>query len=156
MKPPKRKLPFIALGCLISLGGCRMRRQEAPERVVDVNAFDYFFYAPDTLDAGPATLRLWQRGVAYHNLEVVRLDSGHTATEWQLLAIAHRLPSWGINLGGPGFAEAGGSANATLLLEPGNYLLTCSVGSARAVDYIAQTLPGAGSPGARTAFRIER
>ena len=107
---------------------------QLPGRVIDVNGGDYFFQAPDTIDAGVITLRLWQRGNDFHNLELVRLDSGHTGTEWHRAAIAHRLPTWAKNLGGPGFAQPRQSSNATYVLEPGNYLLTCSVGSARPVD----------------------
>ena len=107
---------------------------QLPGRVIDVNGGDYFFQAPDTIDPGVITLRLWQRGNDFHNLELVRLDSGHTGAEWHRAAVAHRLPTWAVNLGGPGFARKQQSSNATYVLEPGNYLLTCSVGSARPVD----------------------
>lgn len=125
----------MALGIAITVLGMERPQDQLPGRVIDVTARDYFFEAPDTVDAGVVTLRLWHRGdTSFHNLELVRLDSGHTAAEWHRAAVAHRLPSWAKNLGGPGFAENGLSSNATYLLQPGSYLLTCSVGSARPVD----------------------
>ena len=131
----RKSAMIAALGVATAgIGPSSTRPEQLPGRVIDVNARDYFFEAPDTLDAGVVTLRLWQRGRDFHNLELVRLDSSRTLAEWHRAAIAHRLPSWALNLGGPGFAQPGGSANATLLVEPGNYLLTCSVGSARTVD----------------------
>ena len=119
---------------IVNIGAGVSQAPQLPGRVVEVTGRDYFFEAPDTIDAGVVTLRLWHRGETFHNLELVRLDSGHTLAEWHRAAGAHRLPAWATNFGGPGFAPPGRSSNATFLLQPGNYLLTCSVGSARTVD----------------------
>lgn len=153
----RKSATIAALGCVtIGLGPSSTRPVQLPERVIEVNAGDYFFEAPDTLDAGVVTLRLWQRGRDFHNLELVRLDSGHTLAEWHRAAVAHHLPSWAVNLGGPGFAQPGGSANATLLVEPGTYLLTCSVGSARTVDSLYHVWRGMVRPIHVRASRLSR
>jgi hypothetical protein len=131
----RHTLPVVAaLGFIAASLVLPSHLSQPTGRVIDVNARDYFFEAPDTLDAGVVTFRLWQRGDDFHNLEIVRIDSGHTLNDWHRAAVAHELPEWASNRGGPGFAQPRGSSNATLVLEPGTYLLTCSVGSARTVD----------------------
>jgi plastocyanin len=98
-----------------------------PGHVVDVVAGDFFFRAPDTIPAELTTLRLrvLQGG---HIALLVRLDSGHTAAD--LLRSRHEghpRPAWVHFIGGPGFPSPTGSANATLVLVPGNYVLMCDV-----------------------------
>jgi len=164
MRLPLRRRACYALGAIALYHGVTNSHPSAlaqfPGRVVDVNARDYFFQAPDTIQAGLVTLRLWQRGREHHNLELIRIDSGHTASEWYRTALAHQLPSWATNLGGPGFARIGQSSNATYLLQPGSYLLMCSVGSARTVDSLYHVWRGMVRPlhvrGSRAVGQIPR
>ena len=126
-----------------------------PGRLIDVKAGEFFFQAPDTIPSGLVTLRLTQIGMlaerhaagmtgralvadkgddtrGFHMLWLVRLNEGKTAAD--LLHAAEsgeRLPSWATHLGGPGSALPPRSTNATLVLEPGNYVMVCFVGSAR-------------------------
>ena len=127
-----------------------------PGRVVDVAAGEFFFQAPDSIPAGLTTFRLRQIGLVhqrviaggaardslaahpddqtrgFHMLWLVRLESGKTATDLYSAALAReRTTDWARHLGGPGFALPPGTSNATLLLEPGNYVIVCHVGSAR-------------------------
>jgi hypothetical protein len=62
---------------------------------------------------------------------VVRLDSGHTVSEWYDSALKGEKVAWAAHLGGPSFAEPPLTTNATMVLTPGNYVLVCYVGSAR-------------------------
>ena len=64
-------------------------------------------------------------------LWVVRLDSGHTVAEWYGAYVRGESTPWAVDLGGPAFAHPPLTANATMVLEPGNYALVCHVGSAR-------------------------
>ena len=126
-----------------------------PGNVVDVTAREFWFEAPDTIPAGMTTFRLNQRGLVhrrhlaggaardsgaatpdddtrgFHMLWIVRLDSGKTPADLYDAARSREPTPWADNLGGPGFAPPPGSSNATLDLAPGNYVLTCFVGSAR-------------------------
>ena len=125
-----------------------------PGRIVDVAAGEYAFSAPDTISAGLTTFRLRQEGrvrggthlapwgrdslvthagdatAGFHMLWVVRLDAGRTAADL-FAAERDRTPMPGRILGGPGFAYPPGTTNATMMLETGNYVLACFVGSAR-------------------------
>jgi hypothetical protein len=143
-KPPI--LALVALGTAIALVcACQSPPQQPPDHVVDIRALDYFFNAPDTIDEGVVTLRLWQRGRTFHNLEVVRLDSGHTAGEWHQAEALGLAPAAG---NAPSGHTRGGLAD----LVPGRTLLTTILFDSG--DYIAYALPGPDAPGARTAFRI--
>lgn len=142
-------LSVISLG---SLGA----QAKLPGQVVDVRAGEFFIQAPDMITSGVTTFRLTQVGDiatnrevvlrenlqpasatndptrAFHMLWVVRLDSGHSVNEWYAAHLEGKRPPWVVNLGGPSFAEPPLTTNATMPLSPGNYVLACYVGSARA------------------------
>lgn len=127
-----------------------------PGLTVDVRAGEFFFQAPDTIPAGLTTFRLHQTGIlaerhaagmqgqalvadkgdntrGFHMLWVVRLDSGKTMADLYRATQAGDVPTpWAKHLGGPGLALPPRTTNATLSLTPGNYVLVCFVGSARA------------------------
>lgn len=148
-------LAGIASGGATSVGAQEAAADSLlPGRVVDVAAGEYAFRAPDTVAAGLVTFRLRQEGrvkagvhlspagrdslvthagdatAGFHMLWVVRLDSGRTAADL-FRAERDRAPIPGRIIGGPGFAYPPGTANATMTLHPGNYVLACFVGSAR-------------------------
>lgn len=97
-----------------------------PGHVVDVAAGEYFFRAPDSIPAGLTTFRLRSLGGG-HGAWVVRLDRGHGVAELVAAERAGVKTPWAHNLGGPAFPARNGSANATLVLEPGEYALICYV-----------------------------
>ncbi|MBA3343188.1 MAG: hypothetical protein H0T48_15340 [Gemmatimonadaceae bacterium] len=126
-----------------------------PGRIVDVSAGEFFFRAPDSVPAGLTTFRLRQIGDvltgakkteaenlapagpgndptrAFHMLWLVRLDDGKTVSDWYSATVKKEPTPWARDIGGPGFAAPPRSSNATLMLEPGTYVLVCHVGSAR-------------------------
>ncbi|HJQ21896.1 MAG TPA: hypothetical protein VJ867_16250 [Gemmatimonadaceae bacterium] len=112
---------------LIALSSLLGSRPTLPGHVVDVYARDFFFRAPDTIPAGLTTLRLHvQQGA--HIAVLMRLDSGHTAADLlRSRREGNARPAWVHMLGGPGFPAPNGTANATLALEPGSYVLMCDV-----------------------------
>jgi hypothetical protein len=126
-----------------------------PGRIVEVEAGEFFFKAPDSISAGLTTFRMRQIGLVHHRvlaggaardslasdrgdqtrgfhmLWLVRLDSGKTATDFYRAVQAREPTPWARSMGGPAFAMPPRTSNATLVLEPGSYVLTCFVGSAR-------------------------
>ena len=117
-----RTFQLLALVPLLGL-----RSPALPGNVVDVVAGNFYLRAPDTIPAGLTTLRLRveQGG---HIAVLVRLDSGHTATDLlRSRREGHPRPTWMHFIGGPGFPPPGGTANATAVLTPGNYVLICDV-----------------------------
>lgn len=140
--------------------------ERLPGRVVEVDAGEFFLRGPDTISAGLVTFRLRQIGDlltdrakveaenlapatpnndptrAFHMLWVVRLKPGHTMTEWYTAHVRGDPTPWAVDMGGPSSAEPPLSANASMVLEPGNYVLVCHVGSARADKSRSHLLKG--------------
>ena len=97
-----------------------------PGHVVDLVAGDFYFRSPDTIPAGLTTFRL--RSVqGGHAAWILRIPPGHDLRELVAPAHAGKPPAWARNLGGPGFPPKGGTANATMVLEPGEYAVLCYV-----------------------------
>ena len=140
--------------------------ERLPGKVVEIEAGEFFFRSPDTISAGLVTFRLRQIGDlltdrakveaenlapattnndptrALHMLWVVRLKPGHTMSEWYTAHVTGDPMLWAVDMGGPSSAEPPLSANASMVLEPGNYVLVCHVGSARADKSRSHLLKG--------------
>lgn len=147
---------LVLAGSAVAQPGATQRGlPELPGNIVRVSANEFSFRAPDSIPAGVTTFVLRQEGralqgahlspaqrdsfvrhgadptAALHMLWVVRLDSGKTAAEFFDAASNNRPAPWARSLGGPGFVYPPRTTNATLALQPGNYVLVCYVGSAR-------------------------
>lgn len=137
--PTTRAISCLSVAGLVltaSSGVAKQRYQSTPTvsateaNVVVVVAHDFAFDLPVSIPAGLTTFELRNRGTQGHHLEIVRLDSGKTASE----AVATLMkvqqgsrPAWMYSVGGPNAAAPGGSSNATLVLRPGNYLAFCEI-----------------------------
>lgn len=102
-------------------------------RVVTVRALDFRFEAPTTIAAGTVTFRLVNEGKEIHHLWIVQLVDGKTPADFaramRAWGSALKMPPWAIDVGGPNSAGAGESAEATVTLSPGTYVLVCWVPS---------------------------
>ncbi|HEX6560062.1 MAG TPA: hypothetical protein VF021_11385 [Longimicrobiales bacterium] len=108
------------------------RPPAAPVMEVTVTASDFTFDAPASVAAGVIKFTLVNKGPSIHHLMIVRLDGGHTLQDVMDNFGKGPAPDWFVMMGGPNAGNpGGGTSNATLVLEPGNYLLTCFVGSAK-------------------------
>ena len=102
----------------------------AKARVVHVSGEDFKFDAPDILPAGLTEFRFMNKGPSLHHMAVLRLTDGKTIDDLRALLAnpaAGPPPSWVKEMGGPNAPDPGGEANATIVLEPGNYALICFV-----------------------------
>ncbi len=119
----------LVTGILGLLGGT----VAPPQRIVTVRAFDYRFEAPATIPAGTVTFRLRNDGKEIHHLWVVKLRNGKTPNDFkramQTWGSALKMPSWAVDVGGPNSAGAGETADGTMTLEPGTYMLACWIPS---------------------------
>lgn len=124
---------------------------------VTVVAHDYSFDAPDVIPAGITSFELLNQGQEMHHITLFRLEGGHTMTD--LEATMQAPPSgpldWLVAVGGPNAAIPGGSANATLDLQPGSYAMLCLIPAADGVPHFAKgmvwALTVAPSQGAKAA-----
>jgi len=100
--------------------------------VAIVHGKDFSFDAPDSITAGWTTIHFVNDGPSLHHLQIVRLDSGKTVADFGAAMEAagknHTAPpSWIVMAGGPNAPNPTGESNATLDMQPGNYVLICFV-----------------------------
>ena len=121
-----RSVLVLAVAALLA-GAAR----HAPKpNVVIVAAHDFALSMPASIPAGVTTFRLLNKGKQIHHMSIFRLDDGKTAAEGlKALMVAGQgpRPAWLHPVGGPQAAMPRAEANATVVLEPGNYLAFCEV-----------------------------
>ncbi len=117
---------------LAACGGGDTKTPQAAAPVAPNNvtftALDFTFEGPAEIPAGPTTISLVSSGKEIHHLILVKLDSGKTKDS--LVAALGKPgppPAWATFVGGPNAPAPGGTSNATLNLEPGNYAMVCFV-----------------------------
>lgn len=128
-----------ALALLVSAASslpAQTRRPQAPRGGVIqgtelvVVATDYRFEAPEQVDAGLVNIRLFNRGKEMHHLIVIKVDRLDRITS---ISEYLRNNDWNVPwmhpLGGPESVGPGGVASASMVLEPGRYILACVVAS---------------------------
>lgn len=122
--------------------GTREAFAQAPAtapNLVTVTAREFAFGAPATIPAGLTTIRLVNEGKEMHHVQLIRVGEGHTAAE---LMEASRTegppPSWVTFVGGPNAHAPGTPSDATMVLEPGEYVLVCFIPSPDGVPHMAK------------------
>jgi hypothetical protein len=124
--------------------------------IVDVQAFDYRFHAADEIPSGWTTFRMDNVGREHHLLLLYRLpenvrfddyltleasfenvlqalDDGAVESDEALALLRSALPDWSreiVAMGGPGLVAPGSTAITSVRLEPGRYVMECSVRTA--------------------------
>ncbi|HKS06017.1 MAG TPA: hypothetical protein VJR92_06855 [Gemmatimonadaceae bacterium] len=110
-----------------------------PPNVVSVHATDYAFHAPASIPSGMTTFKLANGGQTFHHIIIARLDSGKTVADAQAaFAKPGPPPAWLANIGGPNASDPNGESNATLDLQPGEYVLYCVVDLPGGVPHVAK------------------
>ncbi|HWE41151.1 MAG TPA: hypothetical protein VG432_01505 [Gemmatimonadaceae bacterium] len=120
-------LELAALATL--LAGTTSPNQPKPN-VVIVTARDFSLEIPASIPAGVTTFKLVNKGKLAHHVMIVRLDAGRSAAEALKVVMSvgrAPRPEWMHPVGGPQAVTPGIEGNATLILEPGNYLAFCEV-----------------------------
>ena len=98
--------------------------------VVTVHAKDFAFDAPKSIPAGQTSFKLVNDGKALHHMSIMKLEQGKTFADLQAaMKVQGPPPKWIVAVGGPNAAVPGGSVEATLNLEPGNYVIACFIPS---------------------------
>jgi uncharacterized cupredoxin-like copper-binding protein len=101
----------------------------AQSTAVTFSAREFGFDGPTRLPAGQTTVRLRNRGKEPHQLQFLKLEEGKSPADLSaaLKSGSQAVPSWAKHMGGPNGVGAGGVSEATLYLEPGSYVIICSV-----------------------------
>src|SRR5262249_28801019 len=120
----------VLLTCLpFSLSNDALSYEFSQPSVASFSAWDNRFEGPDTIPGGQITIRLLNRGREPHQLQLLRLDEGKSPAD---LAAALRerggvVPRWAKHMGGPNGIGSGDTAEATMYLEPGSYVIICGI-----------------------------
>lgn len=106
---------------------------------VTVTANDYSFEAPAQIPAGTVTFNLENHGKELHQAQLVKLEEGKTIQDLNAaLKKPGHPPSWVKFVGGPNGIAPGHPANATAVLEPGQYAYLCFIPSPDGVLHSAK------------------
>ena len=97
--------------------------------VVTVHAREFAFIAPASIAAGTTTFRLVNDGKEVHQISILQLAEGKTLADYAAAMKANKPAPWAIGVGGPNAASPGQTIDATVTLDPGNYILVCWVPS---------------------------
>ncbi|HEX6746143.1 MAG TPA: hypothetical protein VF092_02430 [Longimicrobium sp.] len=117
-----------ALALLPLLASAAVATDPAPPRppLVRVVATNYAFQAPETSPGGLVTVRLVNRGQEPHYARLLRLAPGKTLADFAALRRQGRgAADWLVPTGGIAPVSPGDSADLTLTLAPGRYLVIC-------------------------------
>jgi hypothetical protein len=121
---------------------------------VRFSARDFTFEGPRTIESGMLKLVLENDGETFHHLQLMRLPEGMTAEEFgtQIAALrpGEALPDWVRPAGGVNPPDPGAEASVTLMVEPGEYAVTCFVDTPDHIPHFAKgmTVPLTVTPAA--------
>lgn len=138
-----RVAPLAALGILAAAcarDSAPPADSTAPPQEVTITASDFAFQLPAApIHSGLTTIRLVNQGQEIHHVTLIHLTGGKTMADFMAaLANPGPPPEWMVAMGGPNGAPPGGEANATLILEPGSYVLACFIPSPDGVPHMAK------------------
>lgn len=144
-------LLLLTWACERTQEGLTVLETPRAENTVDIIARGLTFHAPDEISSGWNTLRFINESGMEHFALLERLPEGISLSDQQsqvapifqqgmdllnagdgdaAMAKFGELPAWFgdiVFLGGPGFLSPGRTAEATLFIEPGTYLIECYV-----------------------------
>jgi len=121
---------FVGAAAFVTSSTVRDTRA-AKVPVVTVHAKEFAFTAPKTISAGMTSFKLVNDGKELHHLTILKLEQGKTFADLQaaMKNPAAPPPAWLVPVGGPNAAVPGGSVEATLSLDAGNYVMACFIPS---------------------------
>jgi hypothetical protein len=97
-------------------------------RVVTVTATDYKLDLPAAIPAGVVTLKLVNHGQELHQAQLVRLDDGKTAADFEAaMKRPGPPPTWAKFVGGPNGVAPRQETTSTSALAPGHYVALCLI-----------------------------
>ncbi len=118
----------VLASAALALGNTHVRPKAPP--VVTVHAHEFAFDGPKTLKPGATTFRLINDGKELHHLNLIKLAKGKTFRDFaESMKVEGPPPIWITGVGGPNPANPGTTAEATLMLEPGEYVMICVIPS---------------------------
>jgi uncharacterized cupredoxin-like copper-binding protein len=137
---PHRLLPFLcAVATVLVVLGCQKLAAPRPPSV-DYTASEFSFTGPDKLPAGLISIRLTNNGHEPHHGQLLRLNDGVSLDQFMsALQYDEQQAAALVSIeGGPGLIDPQATAEVSLELAPGTYLLACFVPSEDGVPHLAK------------------
>jgi hypothetical protein len=101
---------------------------------------DFTFEGPAEIESGMTTFVLTNEGETLHHLQLIKLPEGMTFEDFQAgisqMEPGSPPPPWFHGVGGVNPPPFGGSATATMMVEPGDYAVICLVDTPDKVPHI--------------------
>lgn len=118
----------VSCGSSTSNGGTSKSTTPKTRPTVTIEAADFSFTAPKTMPAGYVDVTVNNSGAESHHVQFIKLGSTSEAD----LKTAIDSGTFGsldgaVFVGGPNGADPGGSATATIKLDPGDYEIVCLI-----------------------------
>lgn len=159
---------IVALALTAGLSACSSEPEQAqasPSNTLVLKVEGLSFTGPDTIKSGWTTIRVVNEGGMTHHALVYRLPEGITAEMVDEMVVgpiqaslaaaiagdfekaaenSATMPAWVADLewlGGPGMMSDGVTGEATMYLEPGNYIVECYV-KTNGVQHNYNPVPG--------------
>lgn len=131
--PDPDMIPHVMKGMIRPLKVTAAQRASAVRPVSDVvvSMRDYVFHVSRPLRAGRHVIRVNNSGPQPHELEIIRLAPGKSASDFGAWAEKMAGPPPGAPMGGVAAMNAGGHGYATVDLPAGQYGLLCFVPDSR-------------------------
>jgi hypothetical protein len=109
-------------------------------REVTFEAAGMTFKGPDSIPSGLTSVRIVNKGMDLHEIQLIRLTDGKTAEDFAAVFKGESFypPAWVKFVGGPNGVIPGESATAVVNLEPGDYVLTCFIPDLKGIPHVAQ------------------
>lgn len=121
---------MFALLSLLLAAGSAVSTPTVKPNVVTVRASEFAFTAPKSVPAGTITFHMVNAGTQLHHVSIIKLLHGKTTADYvAALKNPGPPPAWSVEVGGPNATVPGGTSDATVTLEPGQYALVCFVPS---------------------------
>lgn len=99
---------------------------EATTGQIRIVANDDSFDAPDSIVAGMTHIVFENRGSTIHEVMFIKLPDGMSGEDYlAIVRSGSSFPEGALDYSGPGLTSPGGSVEAWLHLDPGNYILAC-------------------------------
>lgn len=119
--------------------------------IVAVEAADFSFTLPETIEGGLINFQLTNTGQDPHHLQLLKLNDGVSQEQMNQVfqTIAEAMPTEGdaamfrifevsTLAGGPAGVMTGGKSNVTLNITPGQYTLICLLAGADRIPHVAK------------------
>lgn len=134
-------LPHLAKGMILTTTAEATAQTAAePQAALEVTLRDFMFVMPESLPAGPITIKVTNDGPEPHEFNILRLADGKTAEDVTAFLAAPDGPPPFVPVGGMNGLDVGATGYIEFDFAPGTYIAICNIPSPKAQGHPHFTL----------------